>query len=154
MSDPLASLIIRPGAPGDLNRVRKDWLLSFALSDFAHFVTPRPDWQRRASELYWSWQRAIVERLLSESELWVASWGEDTSTIVGWTVHDGTVVHYVYVSEAYRNQGIAKRLLAPALDRPRITFTHRTAVVRHLPIPPAWIYDPRPALVGATKETR
>lgn len=148
MNDPLASLVIRPGAPGDAARVYKDWLLSFAISDFAHMCTPRADWQRRASQLYFDWQREVIARLLARAELWVASWGEDTSTIAGWCVVERDTVHYVYVAEDYRHHGIASRLLAPALDQPRVKYTHRTPLVRHLPVPPGWTYDPRPALVG------
>lgn len=161
MNDPFASLVIRRGEHSDHDRVYSDWLLSFAVSDFAHYLTPRPDWQKKASQLYWTWQRSIIARLLEYSDLWVASWGENVSTIVGWIVADktvdedlGAVVHYVYVGEHYRNRGVAKRLLAPTLERARVTFTHRTPLVRHLPVPPGWTYDPRPALVGPTPKEK
>lgn len=159
MSDPFESLIIRPGAPGDMARVQKDWGLSFATSDFARYCTPREDYERRASELYWSWQKATMARLLRDAELWVASWSEDTRSVVGWCVLERATpqhlptVHYVYVGHTYRRHGIAKRLLAPALDAPLVVYTHRSVVARHLPIPPGWTYDPRPALVPRHKET-
>lgn len=163
--NPLDSLIIRPGAPGDVARVYKDWLLSHATSDFAHYCTPRHDWIKRASELFWKWQRSIIDGCLARGELWCASWSEDTSTIAGWCVLEraATVpvddrdfrgahymlpaVHYVYVAPSYRVRGIAKRLLAPMLEEPRVTYTHRSQLAKHLPIPPGWTFDPRPALV-------
>jgi GNAT superfamily N-acetyltransferase len=158
VSDPFSSLIIRPGEPGDFARVQSDWKLSFATSDFARFCTPRPDWEKRASELYWSWASEIITRLLRDAELWVASWAEDVSAIVGWCVLEpraelGPVVHYVNVPPPYRNHGVAKRLLAPALEHATVTYTHRTRICRHLPIPPGWKYDPRLALAPRRKET-
>lgn len=155
MTDPLDSLIIRPGNLGDASevaRISKDWKLSFATSNFARFVTPRANWERRASELYWRWQGDIIERLLRESDVWVASWAEDSSTIVGWCVSSSGVVHYVYVGERFRRCGIARRLLAPALEHATMLYTHRTPACRALPIPPGWTYDPRPALVGPRKD--
>ncbi len=157
--DPLDTLRIRPGEPGDFARVQKDWKLSYATSDFARFLSLRSDWRARASQTYWDWQSAIVARLLREAELWVACWAEETSAIVGWCVTEperedldqvprpGPIVHYVNVLPPYRLHGVAKRLLAPALEHPIATYTHRTLACRHLPIPSGWVFDPRPALV-------
>lgn len=160
--NPLDTLVIRPGTPDDHARVFKDWLLSHATSDFARWLTARLDWQSRASQLYWAWQRDVIREALARAELWVASWGEDTSTIVGWCVLEHVargselshIVHYVYVAHPFRASGVAKRLLAPALEESRVTYTHRTPVCRHLPIPPGWTFDPRPAVTPRpTKES-
>lgn len=155
MSDPFDSLRIRPGEPGDFARVRTDWKLSYARSDFARYLTPRPDWQKRASQLYWDMQGEIVERLLRDAELWIACWAEDTDTIVGWCVTEpGPIVHYVAVKPDYRMHRVATRLLAPVLEHARVTYTHRTFACRGLPIPPGWTYDPRPALAPRPKQER
>lgn len=155
MKDPFDSLRIRPGEPGDTARVSKDWKLSFCRSSFARFTTPRPDWGVRASQLYWDWQKQIIARLLEHADLWIATWAEAPSSIVGWCVMEregqgvyahGPVVHYVNVPPTYRLHGVAKKLLAPALEAPRVTYTHRTVACASLPIPPGWTYDPRPAL--------
>lgn len=152
MNDPFDSLRIRRGEPDDFRRVRKDWRLSYATSELAHFLTPRSDWRKRASELYWGWQTEVVDRLLRDADLWIATWAEDTSTIVGWCVTEGGLVHYVYVAEKFRKQGVARRLLAPSLERAKVTYTHRTALCSELPIPPNWTFDPRPALAPRAKE--
>lgn len=148
MSDPFLSLRIRRGESNDFRRVRSDWTLSYATSEFAHYLTPREDWRRRASQLYWDWQKEIVDRLVHGAELWVACWEEDQSAIVGWCVTEpgARVVHYVYVAEKFRRNGVAGKLLAPALEQERVTFTHRTQLCGALPVPPNWTYDPRPAL--------
>ena len=155
IADPFASLRLRRGETGDVGRIKKDWLLTGATSDFAKFLTPRADWMKRASELYWEWQREIVATLLGRGETWVAFWEEAPTSIVGWLVWepkgrgryaDVPIVHMVNVLPTYRNHGVAKRLLAPALDAPKVVYTHRTLVCRHLPIPPGWTFDPRPAL--------
>lgn len=152
MNDPFASLRIRPGEPGDLARVRKDWLLSYAKSDFARWLTPRPDWGVRASQVYWAWQRSIVEQLLQRAELWIATWTEAPSSVAGWAVMESgpgitTIVHYANVLPSFRRHGVLRRLIAPALEQPTVIYTHRTPLCRHLPIPPGWTYDPRAALL-------
>lgn len=155
MNDPFDTLIIRPGAPGDIARVRKDWLLSYATSAFARMCSPGDRFPKRASELYFAWQKQVMDRLLGgDADLWVATWTEDTTTIVGWTVTSPCLLHYVYVGEDYRHHGVAKRLLAPLLEEPRVTYTHRSTIAKHLPIPPGWTFDKRPAVVGPQKETR
>lgn len=157
MIDPFESLRIRPGEPGDLARVRKDWLLSYAKSDFARWLTPRPDWGVRASQLYWDWQRDIVEQLLKRAELWIATWAEATSSVAGWAVMENGVtpiVHYVDVLPTYRRHGVARRLLAPALECPKVIYTHRTTLCRSLPVPPGWTYDPRAAFAQHQERSR
>lgn len=155
MADPFDSLRIRPGEPGDLARIRKDWRLSMATSDFARFLTPRPDWKAKASQLFWDWSKEILDRLLAEADVWIACWQEEPSAIVGWCVMEmkPPTLHFVSVLPPYRNHHVARKLLAPLLEHRDVTFTHRTHIVRHLPVPPGWIYDPRPALVPRPKET-
>lgn len=165
MTDPLATLIVRAGQPGDWNRVRKDWIGSMSSSDLAHLLTRRDQWeQREASDVYYAWQRAVVERLLARAELVVASWAEDIRSIVGWAVFERPrILHYVHVGgrrlpdsdrPAYRRLGIARRLLEPFEGRSDVIYTHRSTTCRHLPIPPSWLYDPRPALDGAWSADR
>lgn len=156
MNDPFESLRIRRGEAGDLARVRKDWTLSYAKSAFARFLTPRPDWGIKASQTYWSWQKDVIEKLLARSDLWIAFWEEAPTSIVGWCVLEcakfSMHVHYVDVQPTYRQHGVAKRLLAPALEEPRVIYTHRTLICNHLPIPPNWTFDPRAALVPPQQE--
>lgn len=65
------------------------------------------------------------------AELWVASWPDDLSTVVGWCVCQPGIVHYVYTLKDYRREGIATRLLAPFAGQPFAT-THTTKAGLHL----------------------
>lgn len=151
---PFDSLRIRPGERSDLARVKKDWRLSAARSRLAAFLTPRPDWGVKASQLYHAWQGAIMDALLERSELWIACWSEAPSSIVGWAVMEpgARVVHYVNVLPQYRRNGVARRLLAPAFEHRDVTFSYHVPALVKLPVPPGWTYDPRPALVRPDKE--
>jgi len=146
-ADPFDSLRIRPGEPGDHARVKKDWRLSAAKSRFAQFLTPRPDWGIKASQLYHTWQGVIMDALLKRAELWIACWAEAPSAVVGWAVLEpgSRVVHYVNVLPKYRRHRVAKRLLAPAFEHRDVAFTYHVPLLTKLPIPPGWTYDPRPA---------
>ncbi len=152
--NPFDSLRIRPGERGDHARVKKDWRLSASRSRLAAFLTPRPDWGVRASQLYHAWQGAIMDTLLARAELWIACWEEAPSSIVGWAVlEDGAhVVHYVNVLPQYRRNGVARRLLAPAYEHREVTYSYHLPNLAKLPIPPGWTYDPRPALARPDME--
>jgi hypothetical protein len=63
------------------------------------------------------------------------------------------VVHFVAVGAPYRRNGVARRLLAPALERPRVVYTQRTLLAKHLPIPAGWTYDPRRAIAPRLEES-
>lgn len=49
------------------------------------------------------------------------------------------ILHYVFVKEPYRRQGVARQLL----DCGRIKrITHKPEEHRNIPIPSSWVYDP------------
>src|SRR4051812_31804896 len=111
-SNPLDTLILRPGEPADHNFVRKAWLRSYADSAWARAMTPREDWSRgTTSPAYWQGHHAVVDMLLDRGSLTVATWPEDTWTIVGFAVTENDILHYVYVVQDYQRNGVAKRLL-------------------------------------------
>lgn len=142
-SNPLDSLVLRPGAPSDHNFVRKMWLRSYADSAFARAMTPREMWSRgQTAPTYWSGHHALVDALLARASLRVATWPEDTWTIVGFAVTEPDVVHYVYVANDYRKQGVARRLLEPFDGCVRVRYSHRSRACAVLPIPSHWTYDP------------
>lgn len=142
-SNPIDSLILRPGAPADHNFVRKWWLRSYADSAWARAMTPREDWQRgKTSPAYWQGHHALVDSLLERASLTVATWPEDTWTIVGFAVTDADAVHYVYVARDYQRQGVARRLLAAFDEMVRVRYSHRSRICGALPIPAHWNYDP------------
>jgi GNAT superfamily N-acetyltransferase len=71
--------------------------------------------------LHWSWvqykrdMNHAIDRLRNDADVrWlVACDAEDPSCIFGWICYDWvlSVVHYVYIKQPYRRQGIAKELL-------------------------------------------
>lgn len=85
--------------------------------------------------------KAVLATLLSKStlSLRVACLADDTDIILGWAMWDGPVLHYIYVKDAFRRQGIAKLLTAGAkLD----TVTHITTVGDELRQRYGWKFNP------------
>lgn len=106
-------------------------------------MTPREMWQRgTTTPAYWGGHHALIDALLDRASLTVATWPEDTWTIVGFTVTDADAVHYVYVARDYRRQGVARRLLASFDGMVRVRYSHRSRICSVLPIPAHWNYDP------------
>lgn len=142
-TNPLDTLILRPGRAEDYNFVRVWWLRSYADSPWARAMTHREDWRRGiTSPAYWSGHHALIDQLLSRATLTIATWPEDTWTIVGFACTEGDVVHYVYVTQDYRRGGVAKRLLESFDGMVRVRFSHLSRACLALPIPAHWTYDP------------
>lgn len=99
------ALTIRPAIDSDVALIHSSWLRSY--------------WNASASasgvrfDLYQAGQRARIARLLSFVE--IACSPEAPDTIMGWRCADYTgdrsALHYVYVRQIYRRQGVAKYLL-------------------------------------------
>jgi GNAT superfamily N-acetyltransferase len=51
---------------------------------------------------------------------------DDPDQILGFLVHEGPVVHYLYVKELFRRKGLATALLDSAQIPPVFFYTHRT----------------------------
>lgn len=143
LSNPLDTLILRPGVQADHNFVRKWWLTSYADSAWARAMTPWDVWQKgTTSKAYWTGHHALVDSLLERATLTIATWPEDTWTIVGFAVTEHDVVHYVYVAHDYKRQGVARRLLEGFDGCLRVRYSHRSRACSALPIPKHWTYDP------------
>lgn len=62
---------------------------------------------------------------------------KDPSLIMGWAaiekaVRPGIILHYVYVKEAFKKEGIASQLLAKALPINPVYYTHLTSRASYL----------------------
>jgi GNAT superfamily N-acetyltransferase len=140
-------ILIRPFREDDAGFVLSSWLKSYATSAWAKSVTDQALWdKRRASTLYWNGHHALVSAILRRpgTLISVAAWEEDADVLAGWMCqerrHDAVLLHYLYVRERFRRNGIATEL-AKALPE-RVLYTHRSRVVSRLPLPPHWAFDP------------
>ena len=123
-------IAIRPACTDDLPLLLNSWLKSYRN---APAVTTVPN------ELYFDegmGQKARILSLLGECETRVACDPEDHEVVYGWitfepTLDLPTIVHYAYVKQAYRRQGIGTALLRDAGvvgDAP-FWISHETPVV-------------------------
>lgn len=65
------------------------------------------------SEAYFSNYRKIIQFFLSTSQVKIACLKETPETILGYSVSDGSRLHWLHVKEEWRRLGIAKSLLPP-----------------------------------------
>jgi GNAT superfamily N-acetyltransferase len=126
---------IRPGRPADARFVLDSWARSFRRSPFAGCVP---------EDLYPSVVRATATRLLATGTLEVACNPDEPDQILGWALREPGRLHYVYVKDPWRRDGIARDLLARA---PLQSFTHRTPAGDRLlaRVAPWLTWDPVPA---------
>lgn len=77
-------------------------------------------------DLFMAYYKLIGEALISKSQVKVACLKDDADIILGYSVlsQDFSVVHWVFIKRAFREQGISKRLLP---ERPS-QFTHFTTM--------------------------
>ncbi len=98
---------LRPAADADAGFVLNSWLKSYRAS---MTVVPSSQYFSRFGH------RGLVMDLMGRQPIVVASWDEDPAVIVGWSCGEPSkLLHYVYVKQAFRRQGIGTRLVA-ALD--------------------------------------
>ena len=93
---------IRQMQPGDLDEIMRIWLES---NRQAHSFIPAS---------YWEEKSAAVRELIKQAEIYTALCGEALAGFVGLT--DGYIAG-IFVSEAFREQGIGTALLAEAKRR-------------------------------------
>lgn len=118
---------LRAPRPGDMPFILDSWQRSFSRSPFAG-VVPNSKWMETA--------RTLVSALLARgAKLVVACNPEDEDQILGWACAEEDdrkcVVHYVYVKDPYRKDGLSTELLGALLpvepeEKPTF-YTHRQA---------------------------
>ena len=99
--DDILTAIVRPAGKGDWGFVIDSWTRSLSAS--RHRV--RPTFSRRITDRIY----ALRRRKASFS---VAVDPEHTDQILGWACAEHPILHYVFVKELYREQGIGLFLLA------------------------------------------
>jgi len=112
---------IRAMRPSDENFIRDGWVQSYSKSPHVCEV-PR--------QVYFDAQRKVIARLLAKSTTYVAHWPEDDDALYGFVCgvpdRPKTTLHYVYVKQVFRREGIAKELIG-ALVPPgaEVVCSHR-----------------------------
>lgn len=84
---------------------------------------------------------ALIDRLIADGVITIASDDENPEVILGWLATDGaSVLHYAFVRQDFRGMGLLKELFktAPALNR----FTHHTIDWQRAMKGHRWTYDP------------
>lgn len=113
------TFVHRPARAEDRALVFSSWLRSYRASVSSAIPAP----------IYFDGHHALIERLIDRWPPIIACPSDDLDTICGWACGDGgSTLHYVYVKEAYRGNGVCRGLLAGYRDP--LTVTHLT---HHVP---------------------
>lgn len=88
---------------------------------------------------YYSKQRSKITTILSrpQTRVKIACLKEDHDTIIGYSVIEDNILHWIHVREAWRKLGVAKLLVTDNIN----TVTHLNIVGEAI-LPHKWKYDP------------
>lgn len=125
------AIIIRPFRETDRDFIEGSWMLSFRDGLIDYLQTP---YVRRS--VYYRGQRKLIHALMNRpgAVCLIAATADYDDAILGWMLLEGEyVVHYVYVKDAFRGQGIARQLLASVnISEDDLVYTHVTKKVKDL----------------------
>lgn len=82
---------------------------------------------------------AVLDKIIRKSLINIACLTEDEDVILGYSIAEPGILHWVGVKEAWRMQGIAKKLLA---DFDIKAVTHTTKAGDAIRKKKNWIYNP------------
>ncbi len=123
---------VRAMVAGDMNYIRSSWMRSSCSSKLARAM---------GVEHYRRDVRGLVEMLLTRASVLVACSDQDDATLLGWLAYERpAIVHYAYVREELRRNGVATAMLAAAGLQDGLVATFWTDCVRDLPV--KWRYSP------------
>jgi hypothetical protein len=118
------ALTFRPSTSEDLRFVHDSWGSSYFKGNKAHrLLTP---------DEFHQFHRPIRERFLSKigSKVLICSPEDDPWHILGWIATEqlpsATVLHYLYVREVAKREGIAGFLIKRAIQITPVIYTHLT----------------------------
>lgn len=136
---------VRPFRPeADTDFLYNSWLRSYKAG--SHFA------KRIRHHVFFPWHKQVIARFLERenAHVLIAHEASDPRTILGylaWEWGGGTeepIIHYAYVKEHFRKQGVARRLFIESkIPLDRALFTHWTAPVGEIIEKyPSLTYDP------------
>jgi hypothetical protein len=107
-------VVIREPQPGDIN-----FLLSTMLKGLFY---GSKFWAEVDQEAYFKNMEIFIKQLMLKSTVKVACLGDDPDVILGWSMNDSSVLHFIFVKKSYRKLGIAKLLYPEGIT----TVSHLT----------------------------
>lgn len=128
---------IRDAKGTDLAFIYSTWLKSYR-SDSAIAARCR-------TSVFYSAYNPILDRILAATDTLtvVACLPDNPNVILGYLVSQGDLIHYVFIKEDWRQQGIAKTLWEHVGGHEQTVFTHRTKTAEPiLDRFPMLIYNP------------
>ncbi len=155
--------IIRQRRLEDIPLIKNSWRMSFLdyRRDEDHpghgFINPNPTVLWATAKHYHANMGKRMRRLLSQADFLVACDPDDQDELMGWVCYGPGVLHYVYVKEAYRRNGLGKELVASTRqDLSTVEVTHWTRVVAQLGLSvrynPDLLHEDKKFLTRATRE--
>lgn len=148
---------IREGLKSDLSFIRSTFLKSLYFGNQLQKKVngkawyPSPDEKevlRRApidltsqirEETFYQNYEQMIDHLTAKPkvEVKIASLIDDPDVILGWSIYEPKILHFVFVKEVWRRIGLAKDLIPPGIQY----MTHLTKVGRSI-APKAWEFNP------------
>jgi len=131
---PLASYTITDDIPKSYNVVFAKWLRSFRQgNDYVKLASPAK---------YYEAYHIYIERILRSPKTTIrfAVLTEDRDVILGFSVFQSNILHYVHVQKEVRKQGIARSLIPPSIDT--ITHLTKTGLIIWSNKHPEWVFNP------------
>lgn len=126
-----ADFILRPYRDSDINFIQNSWATSYYKgADFILYLSPKEFNEKH---------RPIREEILNRPNVAVivACNSKDEDQILGWIVVEkprgqGLILHYIYVKEAFKKEGVSYELLKKALPEKPILVSHMTDRARKI----------------------
>lgn len=127
MSDERVEIMVREPTGVDVDFITSSWLKSFRESGFMVNTVP--------NRVYFNQHHKILEKIIPRSRILVACNSMDPDQIFGWICAEimdrHLVIHYIYVKDAFRQMGIASRLVRLLYDtqdvvKDLLLTTHQT----------------------------
>lgn len=123
------SFDIRPANVDDLPFIYSTWLKNLYYGC--------PFYRDVDRKTYFSSYKHIVTGLLSRATVKVCCLKEEPEVVLGYSVHEGEILHWVYVKKAWRGLRIASCLVPPNIA----WVSHLTNIGKKLK-PKDWKFDP------------
>ncbi len=123
--------IFRPYLLNDIPFIQSSWGNSYFSGVNGHGILLPEDFH--------SHHRPIRDKILSKSNIAiiVCCSKDDQGLIIGYSIVEkphspGLILHYIYVKQAFKKEGIAKHLIKMSLSERPVLYTHATTIVHKI----------------------
>lgn len=130
-------IAFRPAVQNDEGFIADSWVRSYGDSR----------WARDHGPGYVRSHDAAVKRLFARAQVFVACLEAHPETIIGWACTEPDCVHYVYVKQKFRHEGLGKKLIAPYLQRRDVEYSHKP-LYSDIKVPEGWTHNMYRFFVG------